>query len=131
VQRSKNPLKGGTVFVATCLEHGPSLLAEHTGRQLATALLGLRDTTLRDAIGKLTATGDARAQVLLLGMVLAALEGRTPKDAWRTAASRFNPVPGAAEYLRFLAANGYPLSAIERVVTGERTSEGVYAEISS
>jgi hypothetical protein len=53
-------------------------------------------------------------------MVLAALEGRTPKDAWRTATSRFNPVPGAAEYLRFLSANGYALSEIERVVTGDR-----------
>jgi hypothetical protein len=28
-------------------------------------------------------------------------------------------VPGPAEYLRFLAANGYALSAIEQVITGE------------
>jgi ParB family chromosome partitioning protein len=133
VQRSKTPLKGGAIFVATCLEHGPGLLAEHAGRQLAAELLGLGDTTLHDAIGKLTATatGDARAQVLLLGTFLSALEGRTPKDAWRNAASHYNPVPGAAEYLRFLSANGYALSEIERVVTGERNSEGVYAEISS
>jgi hypothetical protein len=37
-----------------------------------------------------------RAQVRPLGMVLATLEGRTPKNAWRNAASRFNPAPGAS-----------------------------------
>jgi hypothetical protein len=33
--------------------------------------------------------------------------------------------------LRFLAANGYALSAIEQVITGEKDSEGVYQEFSS
>ena len=117
MQRSKTPVKGAAVFVATCLERGPSLLVEHGGRQIVGELLGLGDTSLRAAIAKLGAGGDARAQVVLLAMVLAALEGRTPKDAWRNAASNYQPVPGAAEYLRFLAANGYPLSPIEHVVT--------------
>jgi hypothetical protein len=30
--------------------------------------------------------------------------------------------------LRFLEANGYPLAAVKEVITGDRTSEGVYAE---
>jgi hypothetical protein len=32
------------------------------------------------------------AQVLLVSMVLAALQGRTPKDAWRKPASTYTPV---------------------------------------
>ncbi len=32
----------------------------------------------------------------------------------------------SGDYLRLLAANGYTLSAVEEVVTGTRTSEGVY-----
>jgi ParB family chromosome partitioning protein len=67
--------------------------------------------------------------VLLLGMVLAALEGRTPKDAWREAPGNYRPVPGPAEYLRFLAGNGYALSAIEQVITGKRDAEGLYREL--
>ena len=125
----KTPVKGAAVFVATCLEHGPGLLVEHAGRQIAGELLGLGETPLREAVNKLSATGDARAQVLLLGMVLAALEGRTPKDAWRAAPGDYRPVPGPAEYLRFLAANGYALSAIEQVITGERDAEGLYGEL--
>ena len=42
------------------------------------------------------------------------------KDAWRNAASNYRSVPGAVEYLGFLDANGYPLSPIEQVVTGDR-----------
>jgi ParB family chromosome partitioning protein len=110
------------VFVATCLEQGPGLLVEHAGRQLTVELLGLAETPLREAIDKLPASGDGRAQVLLLGMVLAALEACTPKDTWRD-------VPGPAEYLRFLAANGYALSAIEQVIAGERDAEGAYREL--
>ena len=80
-------------------------------------------------MAKLAAAADARAQVLLLGMVLAALEGRTPKDAWRAVKAAWVPAPGAAEYLRFLAANGYSLSAIDQVVTGDRDAESVYQEL--
>ena len=55
---------------------------------------------MRAAVDKLAATGDARAQVLLLGMVLAALEGRTPKDAWRAAPGNYRPVPGSPARIR-------------------------------
>lgn len=122
----KTPVKGAAVFVTGCLERGPGLLAEHSARHLAGELLGLDDVGA--AVSRLTATGDARAQVLLLGMVLAALEGRTPKDAWRHTGSRFTPAPGAADYLRLLTAHGYPLAPIEQVVTGERTADDVYSE---
>jgi ParB family chromosome partitioning protein len=124
----KTPVKGAAVFVTTCLERGPGLLVEHTGRQLVSDLLGRGEASIRDTVARLGATADARAQVLLLGMVLAALEGRTPKDAWRQTRSTYRPVPGAADYLRFLAANGYPLSAIEQVVTGGRDADAVFDE---
>src|ERR1700760_2896645 len=78
---------------------------EYTGRQLVAELLGLGDIGINAAVAKLATTADARAQVLLLGMVLAALEGRTPKDAWRETKGAWIPTPCAAEYLRFLAAN--------------------------
>ena len=102
---------------------------EYTGRQLVAELLGLGDIGINAAVAKLATTADARAQVLLLGMVLAALEGRTPKDAWRETKGAWIPTPCAAEYLRFLAANGYPLSPIEQVVTGERDADSVYQEL--
>jgi ParB family chromosome partitioning protein len=79
------------VLVATCLDAGPGLLADHAGQQI---------------VGE------------LLGLVLVPLEGRTPKDAWRQADATWTPKPGPADYLRFLAANGYTLSPIEQVVTG-------------
>ena len=75
----------------------------HSSRVSARTTVQALDCS-REAIAKLTAAGDGRAQVLLLGMVLAALEARTPKDAWRHAPSSFRPAPGVAEYLRFLAA---------------------------
>ena len=63
------------MFVATCLERGPGLLADHAGRQVIAELLSLGQASLRDTVTTLAATADARAQVRLLGMVLAALEG--------------------------------------------------------
>ena len=126
MQRRKTPVKGASVFIATCLTQGPDLLIDHTGEQLACELLGLGVTPLRSAAAQLGDGGDSRAQVLLLGSVLAALETRTPQDAWRAAASRWNSTPGAAEYLRLLAAIGYTLAPIERVVIGERTSDDVF-----
>lgn len=51
---------------------------------------------------------DARALMLALTVVLAAYEGATDREAWRTAR------PGTARYLRFLEANGYALSTIEQ-----------------
>jgi ParB family chromosome partitioning protein len=117
------------VFVARCLDAGPALLVDHAGQQIVGELLGLGDNPLDAAVAKLAPTADARAQVMLLGMVLAALEGRTPKDAWRQEGSIWTPDPGSADYLRFLAANGYTVSPIEQVVTGERDADAVYAEL--
>jgi hypothetical protein len=58
--------------------------------------------------------------VIILGLVLGSLEGRTPKDAWRNASSGWlTSGVKSGEYLKFLAEQGYTLSAVEEVITGE------------
>ncbi len=85
---------------------------------------------LRKLVADLPPTGDGRAQVLTLAVVLGAFEARTPKDAWRYGgkggAGRYSV--GTGQYLAFLVANGYQLADVERVVVGERTSDEVYDE---
>jgi ParB family chromosome partitioning protein len=72
-------------------------------------------------------TGDGRAQVITLGVVLGALESRTPKDAWRSGGvSGYGHSVRSGEYLTFLVANGYQLAEVERVIVGERTGDEVY-----
>jgi ParB family chromosome partitioning protein len=36
-----------------------------------------------------------------------------------------------ADYLKFLAANGYPLSPVEEVITGQRSADEVYREVTA
>ena len=84
-------------------------------------MLGLGEQPVGEAPAKLGANADARAQVLL-GMVLAALEGRTPKDALARAGN-YPPAPGPGDYLRLLAANGYSSCGHRAVITGERVAE--------
>ena len=74
-------------------------------------------------------TGDGRAQVITLGVVLGSLESRTPKDAWRSGGvSGYGHSVRSGEYLAFLVANGYQLAGVERVIVGERTGDEAYDE---
>ena len=55
------------------------------------------------------------------------MEARTPKDAWRSATGAgwvSSIKPG--DYLKFLAAQGYTLSAVEEVIIGQRKADGLY-----
>jgi len=61
--------------------------------------------------------------VIALGLVLGSLESRAGKDAWRNPAPVREPGDDriyyghsvtSGDYLRFLAANGYTLSAVEK-----------------
>jgi ParB family chromosome partitioning protein len=61
-----------------------------------------------------------------LGLVLGALEARTPKDAWRNATPSWSHYVGSAELLDWLAANDYPLAPVEEVITGAKTPDDVY-----
>jgi ParB family transcriptional regulator, chromosome partitioning protein len=74
----------------------------------------------------LAANGDGRAQVITLALVLGALEARTPKDAWRNSTPSWSHHVGSAEYLRWLEAQDYPLSAVEEVITGAKDAESAY-----
>ena len=99
---------------------------------LAAELLGVPDeASVRSATANLGASGDNRAQVITLALVLGALEARTPKDAWRNANTslgangHWSRSVTSAEYAEFLKANGYTLSQIEQVSTGELTADEV------
>jgi ParB family transcriptional regulator, chromosome partitioning protein len=82
-------------------------------------------------VADLPANRDGRAQVITLGLVLGALESRTPKDAWRNATPSWSHHVTSGDYLRWLADNDYPLAAVEEVVTGPKNAEEVYQEFSS
>ena len=73
--------------------------------------------------------------MITLGLVLGSLEARTGKDAWRQPAPVREPGEDrlhygrsvtSGDYLRFLAANGYTLAAVEEVITGTRTAAETY-----
>jgi ParB family chromosome partitioning protein len=122
----KTPPKGASVFIAECLARDKYLLQENHGDDTAAELLGLgKSTGIRDLVKSLGATGDTRAQVITLALVLGALEARTRRDAWRSSEARGRHVK-AADYLKFLAAAGYSLAPVEEVITGDKTADDVY-----
>lgn len=123
----KNPPKGAAVFVARMLAADGYLLSNFKADEIITGLLGV-GPTVRGAGSDLIDehTTDARAQVVILGLVLGAMEARTTRQAWRESNVHF---VGPRDYLGFLAANGYTLSAIEQVMAGEKTSDDYYAEL--
>lgn len=139
----KTPPKGAGRFVADALARDSHLLTEHNGQYMTASILGLdpkggeEGAAIRALVTGLPDNGDARAQVLILATVLGCLESRTLKDAWRQP----SPVVDLSEarwgwsfrmtsgdLLRYLADNGYALSPIEQVITGERTADDVYDE---
>ena len=120
----KTAPKGAALYLAQVIVSRPDLFNDYHGRKIAPELLGLADNeTLDSAVAKLPATGDGRAQVILLGVVLATTEARTAKDAWR------GPQDITKTYLRFLEENGYPLSDIEQVILGKRKADAVYRQL--
>jgi ParB family chromosome partitioning protein len=126
----KTPPKGAAIFVAASLARDSYLLTGHDALDTTAELLGLDSTAaVAKAAGELSANGDGRAQVITLALVLGAAEAHTPKDAWRNATtSQWSHALSSADYLRWLADNGYPLAAVEEIVTGDKTSDGVYSQ---
>ncbi|SBS79039.1 Nuclease [uncultured Mycobacterium sp.] len=127
LQRKTAP-KGAALFVADCLTREPALIGDYHGAHTTAELLGTTGgATVHSLVTDLPPTGDARAQVLILGVVLGALEARTPKDSWRGGGrSGYGNSVRATDYLAFLAANGYQLADVERVITGELSDDDVY-----
>ena len=129
MQRSKTLPKGASIFIADCLIREPALISDYHGAGITAELLGVTEGEgLRKLVADLPPTGDGRAQVLTLAVVLGALETRSPKDAWRFGGKggflRYSV--GTGEYMAFLVANGYQLAEVERVIVGERTGDEVY-----
>jgi ParB family chromosome partitioning protein len=139
----KTPPKGAGIFVADSLARDAHLLVEHHGQGVTAAILGLQPTSgqegpaIRNLVTGLPANGDARAHVVILATVLGALESRTPKDAWRQPAPirditetrwGWETRMTSGDLLRHLATNGYTLSPIEQVITGDRQADEVYDE---
>lgn len=125
----KTPPKGAAMFVARVLSRDSYLLTNHNALDTAAALLGLENAeAVAKVISELPASGDARAQVLTLALVLGALESRTPKDAWRNSVPSWNHHVGSAEYLNWLRDNDYPLASVEEIITAAKTADEVYEQ---
>jgi len=122
----KTPPKGAAMFVARMLASDGYLLSNTKADEAVTDLLALKDG-LRSEIDVMVRSGDARAQVITLGLVLAALEARTPKQAWRGASASTGV--GPKDYLGFLAENGYTLSVVEHVMVGAKTADECFEEL--
>ena len=118
--KRKTPPKGAMLFVAERLIGDGTLLGSHKGNEAAGELLGaeVRSGEVLDH------AGDARAEVVLLGMMAGAAESLTGKSAWR------GPSDVTVSYLRFLAENGYGLSPVEQVMVGDKSVEDCLAELS-
>jgi ParB family chromosome partitioning protein len=134
----KTPPKGAAIFVARMLSGDPHLLSDYKADEVTAELLGAEHVdgsgyqysmgkTVR-GVAKLVAAlpdnGDGRAAVITLGLVLGALESRTPKDGWRE--DKWSRERSIIPYLEFLAANGYEPADIELVMTGKKKADKVY-----
>ena len=116
----KVPPKGAAIFVAGCLARDKFLLDQHDGDDIAAELLGVDGgSAVRKLVDSLGTGGDARAQIITLALVLGSMDHRTPQGrlahlswggGWVSSAK-----PG--DYLKFLAAQRYTLSAVEEVIT--------------
>jgi ParB family chromosome partitioning protein len=124
--------KGSVVFVGGQLARHRDLLNRNKAAQTAAELFGQTDAAvITNQATALEDTGDSRATMLLLGQVLGALEALTPKSAWSAKPGTWSYQPHSRDYLTFLAAQGYPLSDIERVITGEQDQDTLYATIAA
>lgn len=114
-QRKTAP-KGSATFIARVLTEHSEVVASVGGAQLATEWFGLKHSGYgygsgwADLLDKAT---EARAQVIALCRLLASLEKGTSRESWRRVA------PATADYLTFIAANGYDLSDVEKRAAGQ------------
>ncbi|MFF9563915.1 ParB/RepB/Spo0J family partition protein [Leifsonia sp. NPDC014704] len=93
--------------------------ATQGGNDLAHDLLGIKGAGYfePDKLAALIEQTPAKAQHVALAIVLGACESVTSKQTWRT------PSPTEADYFTQLAAWGYTLSDVERIVTGDKKSD--------
>jgi ParB family chromosome partitioning protein len=109
----KSPDKGSAAFLAGELMLGGFEIrrAMKRGSAMLSELLGYKDReALKAAAAAAANVPDARAQVLCLAVVLAAIEESLSRETWR------NPSSAAVRYLAFLTQHGYQLSDVEQLV---------------
>ncbi|MBM4708985.1 hypothetical protein GS447_09655 [Rhodococcus hoagii] len=101
-------------------EIAPGRPASHASDCLG-ELLGIKDYRLSNNAARDLAVNasDSRAQVITFALVIAAMEARMVKDAWRTRPR------GATAYLELLAANGYELSDVEKAIAAHIKPETI------
>ena len=122
--RKKLP-QGGLAHILAALAHGDRDLARamNDGHEFAAGVLGIARP---DGAGwadygvgaAFNAAPDPRAQVIVLGLVLAAREAVSGVHTWR-AVHDGHPGGGDRRYFQPLAAWGYPLSEVEQLVAGD------------
>jgi hypothetical protein len=92
----KTPVKGSAMFMATCLDARPEYCSTTPGSRSSASCWAWETT--RSVRRWPSWRPPLMAAPMCWGMVLAALEGRTPKDAWRQATATWTPTPGPADY---------------------------------
>lgn len=111
----KTAPKGTSAFVARVLTEHPEVVADVGGSQLAAEWFGLKHVGYGYGSGwaaLIEKATDGRAQVIALCRLLASLEKGTSRQSWRRV------MPATADYLTFIAANGYDLSDVEKRAAG-------------
>lgn len=125
----KTPPKGSAMLIATQLAQHPDLLGRYQVMATAAELLGLpQERPMTEATAALPPGSDARATVMVLGFVLAAMEAGTTKSAWRSSGYGSQTTK---TYLLWLEANGYELSEVEQIITGTRDADELFDSLSA
>ncbi|MFX0581008.1 ParB/RepB/Spo0J family partition protein [Nocardia nepalensis] len=116
----KTPPGQAPVFLAQALVSDSGLLSEYHAFSAALELLGIKGFRGRDEVlADLDTAKPARAQVIVLALVLGAYESRADKDLWRYADR------GVRRYLKFLGQLGHPLVPVELAALGEVNSDDI------
>ncbi|MEV6138147.1 ParB N-terminal domain-containing protein [Nocardia sp. NPDC051990] len=116
----KTPPGQAPVFLAQALVSDSGLLTEYHAFSTALELLGIKGFRGRDEVlADLDTAKPARAQVIVLALVLGAYESRCEKTLWRYADR------GVRRYLKFLGQLGHPLVPVELAALGEVNSDDI------
>ncbi|MEU2032797.1 ParB/RepB/Spo0J family partition protein [Nocardia amamiensis] len=117
----KTPPAQAPVFLAQALVSDCGLLSEYHAFGTAVELLGMNGSFRgRDELlAALETAKPARAQVIVLALVLGGYEARADKDLWRYADR------GVRRYLAFLRELGHPLVPVELAALGEVNSDDI------
>ncbi|WP_327100283.1 ParB N-terminal domain-containing protein [Nocardia vinacea] len=116
----KTPPAQAPVFLAQALVADSGLLSEYHAFSTALELLGIKGFRARDEVlADLDTVKPARAQVIVLALVLGAYESRCEKTLWRYADR------GVRRYLKFLSQLGHSLVPVELAALGEVNSDDI------